>query len=165
MGSRYARKGLYGRLADAERLRDGRKQEAIFANCLQRDEMRAALEVLRELNGDLQGKARLAGAAWTGQRDKTHAGAAKKRLERRELAFTSDQRRGRRRDIGWLLARRSQRREIARQARIDQLEEPLRLLEVLQRMQAEINTGDSGIVLQQLARCLDARSGCRDPRR
>jgi hypothetical protein len=85
---------------DARRLRDGRQPQVRFADCLQRREMCAAVEPIRNLHG---------------------------RLQRRE--FASDERRGQRLDVRRPLARRPQRRELAWQARIDQLVQPLRLFE------------------------------------
>ncbi len=107
-----------------------------------------------EFRGGLQRQSCFAGAGRANQRDHAHVRPARQRADGGQFAFASNQRGGRRRQIAQARPRRAQLRKVARQGRIDHLIEPLRTREVLELVRSQVEAGDAGVVLQQIARRL-----------
>ena len=86
---------------------------------------------------DLHREARLADAADSGERH--NARFLEGRHDRGELVVASDERGDLRGQVGWIGVESPQRREVARERRVDDLEHPHGLREIAQAMLAEID--------------------------
>ena len=133
-----------------ECLRDRRQQELGLPDRLQHDHEHSILEIVLELSGGLQREARLSDPTRTCESNEVHFRSTRQRPEGLQLRFTSDKRRGRRRQIRRTIKRRSQWGKLVRQARIDNLVEALRLLDVFERMHTEIEVSDARFIQQQV---------------
>ncbi len=92
----------------------------------QRDEEDAVRKAVQHVGGDLERQARLAGAARPGQRDQAGVRAQQRRPDRLELLLPPDERRRLHRQVVRDRGQRSERREVGRQVRADELVDPLR---------------------------------------
>ena len=127
----------------ADRLGDGRFDEARLVDGGQRHPEHAAAEVVDALGRRLEGKPRLAGAACPGQRH--DPGAVDQPGDLDQLRGPTDERAGLRRQVRGI--ERAQRRERLR----TELVQPLGSAEVLEPMQPEVAPG---VATQRLARRL-----------
>jgi len=122
--------------AQSERRRDSWPHELGIGDRRQRNEDRSIVERVRCLACDLHGQPRLAGAAWSGQRDDSFLG---QELEQHVLlAGPADEARHLGREMDGTRVERPQRREGLAETGGNELEEMLGALEVLQAVLAEV---------------------------
>jgi hypothetical protein len=86
----------------------------------------------------VEGEARLADPARSGERQQPDAGRVQQVADRGELRLAAEERRGLRRQVVRPVAERRKRREIARERGMDELEEVLRPRKVLQSMLSQV---------------------------
>jgi hypothetical protein len=88
----------------AQRLGDGREDELRLADGGERNKANTVGEAVRYVSGDLEGEAGLADAAGAGQRDEPDIVLFQKTVDGRHLRLTSDQRRERNGERGYLVS-------------------------------------------------------------
>ena len=123
----------------------------------QLDEPDAVGEVVDAVRGDLQREARLAGAA----RRRSASPAATSReqdLHLRHLPLAADEAGQLERQVVGARVERPERREVGRQVRREQLEDPLRADEVLQPVLAQVAQRDPGGKASRTSSCVASES-------
>ncbi len=126
---------LVGDLANVERRCDGRRNEPWVADGRQLDEEDTIRVSAQAFRGDLQCQARLPGAAWTGQRDE--AGTFQEIADGGDLRVPADEAGELGGQVIWPGIERAKRRELVWQTVDLELEEVLRLGQVLEAVRSK----------------------------
>ena len=134
---------LAGDLGYAKRVCNRQQYEIGIRDGRERHEEDAVSEMLDEPRCQLNGKARLAGAPRTGEREQTHILVGEKPAELSKFGLASYERCHLCRQIR--VVQCPQRRELGLKPLRDQLEEPLGVRKVLQPMLAEVANLDLGV--------------------
>ena len=127
-----------GRVAEADRRRDQREDGIAVGRGDEVDEVDAVGEPVDLVGGGTDGEPGLAAAAGTGERDEPDVGVVEALADRPELGVAADERGCLGREVVRPEVEGRQRQELSRQARMGELEEPLRPPEVLQSMLPEV---------------------------
>ena len=134
---------LAGGCANADGLRDRRRNQRRIGDARKADEERAMRKRIGRFGRNLQGQPRLAASARTRQRQQASARFGERRRNGVHFALASDERSRLRGKTRRALACRSQRGEVGRQPRVQQLKQPLRLRQAFDVL-AEIASGEFG---------------------
>jgi len=134
-------------------VRDRRHHDLGIGNRRERDEEDAVRALVHQLRAGLEREPGLARAPRPGERHQAHAVPPQELVDLGHLPLAADEGRRLDREVGRPVVERPQRRKVAGQGRIDELEEMLRLGQVLQSVVAEVAEPDADVlVLEQIAR-------------